>query len=174
VTLFIERGFEGMSVEAVAALAGVGKATIYRRWQSKEELVIDAITRLFAEPATPDTGDVREDLVQTARELHELMSSPVTGGVFPRMGAEVASGSRLGLLYGERVIRPRRAIVGAALHRGIEREELSNDTDVELAVDLIVGTFLLRRFTGRLRQSDATLPERVVDTMLGGVSTRGA
>jgi AcrR family transcriptional regulator len=174
VTLFIERGFEGMSVEAVAALAGVGKATIYRRWPSKEELVIDAITQLFAEPATPDTNDVREDLVKMARELHQLMSSPVTGGIFPRMGAEVARGSRVGLLYGERVIRPRRAIFAEALHRGIERGEVSNNTDVELAVDLMVGTFLLRRFTGRLKQSDATLPERVVDAMLAGISTRGA
>src|SRR5262245_42446551 len=99
-----------MSVEAVAAKARVGKTTIYRRWQSKEALVIDAVIQLFAEPATPDTGGVREDLVQMACELYQLMSSPVTGGVFPRMGAEVASGSRLGLLYGERVIRPRRAI----------------------------------------------------------------
>jgi AcrR family transcriptional regulator len=173
VALFIEKGFEGMSVEAVAANARVGKATIYRRWQSKEALVIDAVTKLFAEPATPDTSDVREDLVQMARELHELMSSPVTGGVFPRMGAEVARRSRLGLLYGDRVIRPRRAIFGDALRRGIERGELSTGTDVELAVDLIVGTFLLRRFTGRLKQSDTTLPERVVDAMLAGISTGG-
>src|SRR5262245_13782246 len=171
VTLFIEKGFEGMSIEAVADQARVGKTTIYRRWPSKEELVIDAIARLFAEPSTPDTGDVRDDLVQIARELYELMSSRVTGGVFPRMGAEVASGSRLGVLYGERVIRPRRAILGDAVSRGIKRGELNEGTDVELAVDLIVGTFLVRRFTGRLSPSDPSLPERVVDMILAGLST---
>jgi AcrR family transcriptional regulator len=50
VVLFIEQGFEGMSLEAVASRAGVGKATIYRRWSSKEDLVIDAVARVFAEP----------------------------------------------------------------------------------------------------------------------------
>src|SRR5262245_46506888 len=95
-TLFIEQGFEGMSVEAVASRGGVGKATIYRRWSSKEEVVIDAVTRVFAEPITPDTGDAREDLIQSCRDLQVLMSSSPSGDVFPRMAAEVARRSRLG------------------------------------------------------------------------------
>src|SRR5215207_3228411 len=119
VALFVDRGFEGMSVEAVAAEAGVGKTTIYRRWRSKEELVVDAIAERFADPSAPETGNVRDDLVQSARELHLLMSSSRTGAVFPRMGSEVARGSRLGRLYGERVIGPRRAIFAEALARGI-------------------------------------------------------
>jgi len=169
VALFVDRGFEGMSVEAVAADAGVGKTTIYRRWRSKEELVVDAIAERFADPSAPETGNVRDDLVQSARELHLLMSSSRTGAVFPRMGAEVARGSRLGRLYGERVIGPRRAIFAEALARGIERGELSEDTDVELAIDLLVGTLLLRRFTGRLKRSDTSLPERAVDMVLVGL-----
>src|SRR5262245_46294538 len=68
-TLFIEQGPEAMSIEAVAANAGVGKAAIYRRWQSKEELVIDAVIEVFAEASSPDTGHVRDDLVQSTREL---------------------------------------------------------------------------------------------------------
>lgn len=172
VALFVDRGFEGMSVEAVAAEAGVGKTTIYRRWRSKEELVIDAIADRFAEPPAPDTGSVRDDLVESARELHLLMSSSRTGGVFPRMGAELARRSRLGRLYGERVIGPRRAAFAAALARGIERGELSRDTDVELAIDLLVGTLLLRRFTGRLKRTDASLVERAVDMVLNGLRAR--
>jgi AcrR family transcriptional regulator len=169
VALFIEQGFEGMSVEGVAARAGVGKATIYRRWPSKEELVIDAVTQVFAEAATPDTGTVRDDLVQSGRELHVLMSSSLTGEVFPRMAAEVARRSPLGRLYGERVIGPRRAIFGEALLRGIERGELPESTDVELAIDQLVGTLLLRKLTGRLKRSDPTLVERVVDMLLAGL-----
>jgi AcrR family transcriptional regulator len=174
VTLFIEAGFEGMSVEAVAARAGVGKATIYRRWSSKEELVVDAIAELFADTPRPDAGNVRDDLVQIGQELHVLMSSSVTGGVFPRMGAEVARGSRLGRLYGQRVIGPRRASFEEALRRGIERGELSEETDVELAIDLLVGSFLLRRFTGRLKRSDTSLPERAVDMLLASLRPRNA
>jgi AcrR family transcriptional regulator len=174
VALFVDKGFEGMSVEAVAAAAGVGKTTIYRRWRSKEELVLDAIAARFEEPSMPNTGNVRDDLVQSARELHLLMSSSATGAVFPRMGAEIAGRSRLGRLYGERVIAPRRAIFARALARGIERGELPKDTDVELAIDLVVGALLLRRFTGRLRRSDTSLPECLVATILTGLGTQDA
>jgi AcrR family transcriptional regulator len=169
VALFIERGFEGMSVEAVAATAGVGKATIYRRWLSKEDLVIDAVARVFAEPAAPDTGNVRDDLVQTGRELQVLMSASPTGEVFPRMAAEVAKRSPLGRLYGERVIGPRRALFGDALRRGIESGELPATIDIELAIDQLVGVLLLRKLTGRLKQADADLAERAVDMLLFGL-----
>jgi AcrR family transcriptional regulator len=172
VALFVEVGFEGMSVEAVAARAGAGKATIYRRWPSKEDLVIDAIARVLAEAPATDTGEVREDLVRLARELHGLMGSSATGGVFPRMAAEVARGSRLGRLYGQRVIGPRREALAQALRRGIARGELPTGTDVELAIDLLVGGFLLRRLTGRLRPSDPT-PEHAVGVVLAGLRAGG-
>ncbi len=170
--LFIEEGFDAMSVEAVATRAAVGKATIYRRWPSKEDLVIDAIAQVFAEAPRPDTGSVRDDLVQMGRELHLLMSSSVTGGVFPPMAAEVARSSRLGRLYGGRVIAPRRAGLAEALRRGIERGELPADTDVELAIDMVVGTFLLRRLTHRLKRSDPAMAERAVDLVLAGLRAR--
>jgi AcrR family transcriptional regulator len=169
VALFIEQGFEGMSVEAVAASAGVGKATIYRRWLSKEDLVIDAVARIFAEPVTPNTGSVRDDLVASGRELQVLMSASPTGEVFPRVAAELARRSPLGRLYGKRVIGPRRAIFGDALRRGIERGELPASTDIELAVDQLVGMLLLRRLTGRLQQAESDLAERAVDMLLFGL-----
>jgi AcrR family transcriptional regulator len=169
VVLFIEQGFEGMSVEAVAARAGVGKATIYRRWSSKEALVIDAVARVFAEPAAPDTGSVRDDLVQSGRELQVLISTSPTGEVFPRMAAEVAKHSPLGHLYGERVIGPRRAIFGDALRRGIESGELPAAVDIELAIDQLVGVLLLRKLTGRLKQAEGDLAERAVDMLLFGL-----
>src|SRR5262249_36306195 len=141
-TLFIEQGVEGMSIQAVAAKAGVGKASIYRRWRSKEELVIDAVIEVFAEASPPDTGDVRGDLVQSTRDLQTLMSSSPTGDVFPRMAAEVARRTPLGRLYGERVIGPRRTVFEATLRRGVKRGELPQAIDIELAVDLLVGTLL--------------------------------
>jgi AcrR family transcriptional regulator len=99
VALFVEQGFEGMSLDAVASRAGVGKATIYRRWSSKEDVVIDAVARVFAEPAAPNTGNVCDDLVQSGRELQVLMSASPTGEVFPpdggRGGEAFAAGSSL-------------------------------------------------------------------------------
>ena len=154
VALFIKDGFEEMNIKAVAARAGTGKTTIYRRWPSMEDLVIDAIAQVLATAPTTDTGGVREDLRRLGRELHALMSSSATGGVFPRMAAEVARRSRLGRLYGQRVIGPRRAAFAEALRHGIQRGELPPDTDVELAIDLLVGG---DRKSTRLNSSHALL-----------------
>jgi len=170
--LFIAQGVEGMSIDAVAARAGVGKASIYRRWRSKEELLIDAVIEVFAEASRPDMGNVRDDLVQSTRDLQVLMSSSPTGDVFPRMAAEVARRTPLGRLYGERVIGPRRAIFGEMLRRGITRGELPKAIDVELAVDHLVGTLLLRRLTGRLKRSDPYFAEQAVDLLLAGLRSR--
>ena len=171
-TLFIEQGPEAMSIEAVAANAGVGKAAIYRRWPSKEELVIDAVIEVFAKASSPDTGNVRDDLVQSTKDLQALMASSPTGDVFPRMAAEVARRTPLGRLYGARVIGPRRSLFEEALRRGIARGELPQAIDVELAVDHLVGTLLLRRLTGRLKRSDPAFADRAVDLLLAGLRSR--
>jgi AcrR family transcriptional regulator len=172
VALFVEVGSEGMSVEGVAARAGVGKTTIYRRWRSKEDLVIDAVIQVFTEPVTPDTGSVRGDLVRCARELQGLMSSSPAGEVFPRMVAEVARGSALGRLYGQRVAAPRRAILADALTRGVERGELAPSIDVDLVVDALVGLLLLRRITGGLGDCGPDLAGPMVDLLLAGLRAR--
>src|SRR5262249_27105272 len=171
-TLFIERGVEGMSIEAVAAKAGVGKAAIYRRWRSKEELVIDAVIEVFADASIPDTGNVRDDLVGSTRDLEALMSSSPTGAVFPRMAAEVARRTPLGRLYGDRVIAPRRTIFEDTLRRGITRGALPQAIDVDLAVDHLVSTLLLRRLTGRLNGSEPAFRDRVVNMLLEGFRSR--
>jgi len=157
-TLFIEQGVEGTSIEAVASKAGVGKASIYRRWRSKEDLLIDAVIEVFAEAPRPDTGNLRDDLIHSTRSLQALMSSSQTGDVFPRMAAEVARRTPLGRLYGERVIGPRRRIFG--------------EIDVELAIDHLVGTLLLRRLTGRLNRSDRSFAKRAVDLLLAGLRSQ--
>ncbi|HEY8115079.1 MAG TPA: TetR/AcrR family transcriptional regulator [Actinomycetota bacterium] len=174
VALFVERGSDGISMEAVAAMAGVGKATIYRRWSSKEDLVVDAVARVFTKAVRPDTGTVRQDLIESARELHRLMSSSLTGRVFPRMATEIAHRSPLGRLYGERIIGPRRAVFEEALRRGIERGELPEAIDLELAIDQLVGTLLLRKLTGRLKRSDPAVADRAVDMLLTGLGAGGA
>ena len=170
--LFIEHGIGGTSIEAVAAKAGVGKASIYRRWQSKEALLINAVIDVFAEPARPDTGTVREDLIHSTKSLLALMSSSPAGDVFPRMAAEVARHTTLGQLYGKRVIGPRRLVFGEALRRGVARGELPETIDVELAIDCFVGPLLLRKLTRRLQQSDRAFAERTVDLLLSGLRSR--
>ena len=110
-----------MSIEEVAARAGVGKTTIYRRWASKEDLIIDAMENLISEVHPPDTGSVRDDLVELLTQMQRVLASSRAGDVFPRMVAEVAAGSALGRAYLQRVIGPRFAMVDSILARGVRR-----------------------------------------------------
>jgi Tetracyclin repressor-like, C-terminal domain len=114
------------------------------------------------------------------------MTGAVTGGVFPPMSAELARGSRLGRAYAQQVVGPRRELFAFALRRGVERGELPVGLDVELTVDLLVGTLLIRRLTGRLapepastagpgvaaEPSAASVPEDLVDLVLAGLRHR--
>lgn len=179
--LFAEGGIDGMSVDAVAARAGVGKAAIYRRWPSKEDMVLAAIVDAFDEPVAADTGTVRGDLVGCAEDLHRLMTGDVTGGVFPPMAAELARGSRLGRAYARHVVGPRRELFVTALRRAVDRGEVPSGVDVDLAVDVLVGTLLVRRLTGRLapepgatggQRPPASVPEDLVDLVLAGLGHR--
>ncbi|HTC79900.1 MAG TPA: TetR/AcrR family transcriptional regulator [Acidimicrobiia bacterium] len=170
--LLAAEGYERMTIEAVAARAGVGKTTIYRRWASKEDLIIDAMENLISEVHPPDTGSVRDDLVELLTQMQRVLASSRAGDVFPRMVAEVAAGSALGRAYLQRVIGPRFAMVDSILARGVRRGELSADLDLDVARDLLVGPVVVAKLTGRLTPRAA--PQRaaqLVDTLLGGLAT---
>jgi AcrR family transcriptional regulator len=168
--LFAAEGYERMSIEGVAARAGVGKTTVYRRWTSKEDLIIAAMEDLTSEVHTPDTGSVRDDLVELLSQMQQVLGSTRTGAVFPRMVAEVAAGSPLGLDYLNRVIAPRFANVESILARGVRSGELPPDLDLEAARDLLVGPVIVAKLTGRLSpRGAAKRAERIVDLLLRGL-----
>lgn len=174
IDLFVEEGFEGMSVEGVAARAGVGKTTIYRRWSSKEDLVIDAIDQLIFDVDPPDTGSVREDLVETLTKVQTIFTTSQAGEVFPRMFAHVAAATPLGRAYLERVIAPRFAMLQGMIARGADRGELPPEVDPELVRALLMGPVLLWRLTGQLTPRGARgRAEKIVDTVLRGLRTDG-
>jgi len=168
--LFVEQGFEAMSMEGVAARAGVGKTTIYRRWDSKEDLVMDAILRCVIDIEAPDLGSVREDLVQLMTVFQQAVRTPL-GHVFPRMVAEVSDGSPIGHLYSKRVIEPRTQMLRSIFRRGVERGELPAEADLDMGIDLIMGPVMLRRLLDRVPIRGArTLSERHVDVVLAGLA----
>ena len=173
IDLFVEEGFEGMSVEGVAARAGAGKTTIYRRWSSKEDLVIEAIDELIFDVRPPDTGSVREDLVEMLTTVQTLMTTSRAGEVFPRMAAHVAGASPLGRAYLERIIAPRFALLQGMIARGVERGELPPQVDPELVRALLVGPIILWKLTGALTPRGARgRAEKIVDTVLRGLRTK--
>lgn len=163
-----EVGLAAMSMDAVAARAGVGKATIYRRWSSKEDMVIDAIASLVAAVEVPETDDIRTDLITLLERLRVFMSEMKGGSIFPWLIAEVAAGTEVGRHYAEAVILPRRAMIAQVIGHAVEIGTLRPDLDVQLAVDMITGPAILRKMIQPMRRVDEKWEERLVDSLLVG------
>jgi AcrR family transcriptional regulator len=132
-----EHGLAGLSIEGVAAEAGVGKTTIYRRWENKGELVGDAVGLLRPPPGTvPDTGTFVGDLdALSAAQRARLGGTPVAR-IIPRLLADTVEDEALHRLVLERAVGPIRAIVRQIVDRAVERGELREDLDREAIVDV--------------------------------------
>jgi AcrR family transcriptional regulator len=168
--LFCEAEFEGISIEAVAARAGVGKTTIYRRWPSKESLIVASVKASFQSNDPPiDTGSVSTDLAAMAKRAHRFMTSDLSGKIFPQMVHHVAAGTELGRLYYEEVLTPKRRRVIEMLERGIARGELRAEMDLEAAADAILGTVIFLRMSGRLFELDGDGVVRVIEQLVAGL-----
>ncbi|MEU2247308.1 TetR/AcrR family transcriptional regulator [Streptomyces sp. NPDC019224] len=151
-----------LSIERIARTAGVGKATIYRRWAGKEELFVDVLRAI--EPPEPDVsgtgglGDLRLLLESMRRRGLAQRSSALLHNVF----AQMKSHPKLWHEYQCTVIAPRRLAMVAAVRRAVEAGELRDDTDVELMDDLFLGPMLVRT----LHRPDAPLPEDLADRII--------
>lgn len=158
-----------LSIERIARTAGVGKATIYRRWSGKEELFVDVVRAAEApDPELPGTS-VRDDLVVLLESLRLRGLAGRTSAILHHVHAQMKSSPNLWAAYHDTVVVPRRRLCLEVLRRGQESGELRADTDVELLNDIVVGPLLVRT----LLRPDADLPddlaERVVDTLLQGL-----
>jgi AcrR family transcriptional regulator len=157
-----------MSMDAVATRAGVSKASIYRRWDSKEDLVIDVIGGLVIAADATSTGEIRSDLLQVLGRFGAFISELKAGSIFARLAGEVQAGSELGKHYAEAVILPRRAVIAGLITAAKERGELRQDLDVELAVDMLVGPVIIRNLMAAIRTGDYVADEKLVDALLDG------
>ena len=165
--LLAERGIEGLTVDGVAARAKVGKATIYRHWRSRAELVMDAMASLPAPPPPEPTGDLRADLCRAYLGLAELLSDPDRSRLLAALvdGAERDPElARLHVEHGATRRAPARALFEAAVARG----ELPATTDPDLAVDLVVGPLFYRRLLVH-QPVTASYVATVVDAVLAGL-----
>jgi len=139
--LLAEVGPTGLSVEEVATRAGVGKATIYRRWPTKDDLVVASLGALV--PALPDDipeGSVRAGLLALVDAWWTSYRESPNGMVFQRVMAHAKSNPRLFESFYDAVIEPRREQFRVVLRRGIASGELRADADLELLITLIIGT----------------------------------
>ncbi|OAA28340.1 transcriptional regulator [Frankia sp. EI5c] len=165
-------GFGGLSMEAVAAAAGVGKATVYRRWPTKGALVADALATL-AEPHEPhDTGSLRDDLVAVVNAVRRNNIQTLSGRIMPRLLAEKESHPDLFDTYRQQVIAPAREQVASVLRRGVAAGELKADLDIDLVTDMLVGPVSYRQYTAGSHEVTGTRISQIVDTVLGGIRAR--
>ncbi len=162
-----------LSIERIARTAGVGKATIYRRWTGKEDLFVDVMRA--AEPPDPELPgtSMRDDLVVLLEALRLRGLAGRTSAILHNVHAQMKSSPNLWAAYHRTVILPRRRLGLEVLRRGQENGELRTDVDLELLNDIVVGPILVRT----VMRPDADLPddlaERIVDTLLEGLRPGG-
>ncbi len=166
IDLLVDVGFGGMSMEAVATRAGVGKAAIYRRFSSKEQLVVEAL-RSHSSALVPlvDTGDLRADLLAMLQGAQRAMA----GDDGPVMCAFVSEKARYPELHDEyqrAFVAERRAHVQALIASAVKRGELPPSTDVELFAEFGPAVLAHRLMVGGT-EPDADLPRRIVAQLLG-------
>src|ERR1700731_3927630 len=145
--LFAEQGFEGVCVEAVAARAGVGKATIYRRWPNKEELMLAAFGSLKSPFPEPKGVSVRDDLLAMVKVMCADRSDPRKARRYALLLGEGDKYPRLMARYLQTVVEPRREAMRAVIRRGTQTGELRPDTDVEIAMLTLTGACMAREKT---------------------------
>nr|MDT0665171.1 TetR/AcrR family transcriptional regulator [Micromonospora sp. DSM 115978] len=167
-------GFAGLSMEAVASRAGVGKATVYRRWATKDALVADALATLVDNFEPIDTGSLRDDLVAWLNAVRRHNIQTLSGQIMPRLLAEKESHPELFDTYRERVLAPSRARVAVVLRRGVDSGELAEDLDVDLVIDMLVGPVAYRQYTSGRHEVSGGRIGAVVDTVLEGIRRRRA
>jgi AcrR family transcriptional regulator len=167
--LFAEQGFEGVCVELVAARAGVGKATIYRRWPNKEELLLAALGSLKSPYPEPEGISVREDLLAIIEVMCADKADPRKSRRYALLLGEGEKYPRLMARYKAEVVEPRREMVRSVIRRGIETGELRPDTDVEIAMLTVTGAIMAQEKSaaGTLNREFAV---RLVDGLLRGCS----
>ncbi|MGO9503583.1 MAG: TetR/AcrR family transcriptional regulator [Streptosporangiaceae bacterium] len=163
-------GLGRMSIEDVAARAGVAKTTIYRRWPSRGALALDAFLAEFQEQQPlPDTGTLRGDMLAALRSwLHAVTRTPA-GGMLAGLIAEAQRDPALAEAWRCRVVEPLRAQHKIMLERAVARGEISPAVDREVVLDLLFGTAYHRLLHGH-RRLDDRFARGVVDVIAAGVS----
>jgi AcrR family transcriptional regulator len=172
VDLLAERGLAAMSIEEVAARAGVGKATIYRRWSSKGLLALDAFVTSFQEQQPlPDTGTLRGDLIAALTAWVRAVTGTSMGAMLTGLIAEAQHDPSLRAVWRERVLEPLRSQHRIMLDRAIARGEIPATVDQEAVLDLFFGAAQHRLLLDHLPLTDDFI-RQVVDMILNGIRPR--
>lgn len=164
--LLADIGYAALTIEAVATRAGVGKATLYRRWPGKVQLVVDAVRTLSEQPDPDTSAGVRDELVELLEAVRRKSGSSLAGRIFPRLIGDSADNPEFMRRYREQVLDPRRDRFRTALLRGVDQGLVRTDVDTDHAIDLLVGPMAYRNLIRNDPAPGPDLAARIVDDVL--------
>jgi AcrR family transcriptional regulator len=168
--LLAERGFAGVTIEGIAARAGVAKQTIYRWWPSKADVLLDALaTKAQLHIPVPDEGDYEADLRRFLGDTFELGSRPQVVDLLRALMAEAQINEDFGERFREEFLRQRREALGAILTRASARGDLPAGLPPETVTDIVFGTLWYRILATR-RLPDRRLIDELVTALTGQTS----
>lgn len=164
--LLAEVGFDIMSIDAIAARAGVGKTTIYRRYASKEELVADAIESVREEVVIPDTGNLQGDIDALIQNAAQITLTSLGRQTIAMIISSASSNTQFAQIYWTKYLQPRRKTFAIVLERAKTRNEIPTDLDSDLVFDTMSGIMLYSSIFPPTSESWADYVHRALNLLL--------
>lgn len=168
--LLAERGFQAATIEAIADRAGVGRNTIYRRWASKEELIVDALQELVVDLDFQEDGHVYALLLDWIRDFIRVFGDPLYGRILPVVLGELQQNPDFARIYSEQIVQPRYDALLEFLRAAVERGELHPDADPEQIVDLLAAPPFVRALPVGLPPVSERYAEELLETIWRGIA----
>lgn len=165
-----EVGFEAMSIDAIAARAGVGKTTIYRRYSGKEELVADAIESIRQDVVIPDTGNLWSDIDGLIDNAAQITLTPLGRQTVAMIISSASSNSQFAQIYWDKYLQPRRQAFAIVLERAKARTEIQEDLDPGLVFDTMSAIMLYALIFPPITESWEAYVRRTLHLLLKSAS----
>ena len=163
--LLAEVGYDRLTIDAVAARAGAGKATCYRRWAGKAELTVGAIGRMKAQPELPDTGTLRGDLVELTCHFHDTEDAAFRTDVQAGLVSGLVRDAKLREVFAEQFIAPRKAVFRTVFQQAVERGEIAPVPNYELLSD-VVPSMVFHRMIMTGKAPDPEFVQTIIDQIV--------
>jgi AcrR family transcriptional regulator len=159
-----EVGYDRLTMDAVAQRAKASKATLYRRWNSKATLVVDALASQKASPPVPDSGELRTDLLTAFCGMGGLTDHDTTQ-TFGAVMTALSTDPEFAAEFRTRVLQPKAQLSRMLFERAVERGEVRDDLDLDLVAPALAGIVLHRLFVMGETPGPALI-EHVIDQII--------
>ncbi|BBY66831.1 TetR/AcrR family transcriptional regulator [Mycolicibacterium helvum] len=167
--LLAEVGYADLSIGQVATRAGVHRPAVYRRWPSKRHLIVDTVVSELGAAPTPDTGDLRADLIVGITTLAAALGGTTLGAILPALVSDLARSPDLSEDFLRRVFAPRRESTAQTLESARQRGVIRESFDMEFVLDALAAPVYYRVLFRHL-PVDAALVAQTVDAVLASLA----